>query len=167
MLCPGRVKKLYYKAGTWKYAHRLVVKIEVSTMGINIRFVSTNLKICNDSKLNPRLLYEHYCERGNCELDIKEVKTYLHADRMSCHSFSANQFRLYLYCAAYVILHNLKTRYFDMTEYKTATIQTFRTKVLLSACHIVERKGSVKIQLSKNNPAQKKIAWALKRLRAA
>lgn len=158
---------LYYKAGTWKYVHRLVVKIEVNTMGVNVRFVSTNLKICSDSKLNPQFLYEHYCGRGNCELDIKEVKTYLHADRMSCHSFCANQFRLYLYCAAYVILHHLKTIYFDMTEYKTATIQTFRTKVLLSECHIVERKGFVKIQLSKNNPAQKEIAWALKRLRAA
>jgi len=158
---------LYYKAGTWKYIHKLVVKIEVNTMGTNIRFIATNLRISKDSILNSQYLYEHYCGRGNCELDIKEVKTYLHADRMSCHNFCANQFRLFMYCAAYVVLNNLKSKYFRMTQFESATIATFRAKVLLSACYIKELKGSIKIQLSKNNPAIVEISDALRKLRAA
>lgn len=38
--------------------------------------------------------------RGTMELHIKEMKVYLSADRCSCSSFSANQFRLFLHAAA-------------------------------------------------------------------
>lgn len=161
------VKRYYtlrYKAGSWKWQHKLVCKIEYNAMGLNVRFVVTNLIINRDFGNDAQFLYEHYCGRGVCELDIKEVKTYLHADRMSCHSFLANHFRLFLYCAAYVVLHNVKSTYFEGTCYESATIQTFRTKVLLSACHIKELKGSIKIQLSENNPAKKEIARALTKL---
>ena len=45
-----------------------------------------------------------YCKRGDCELYIKELENGLGADRMSCANFAANQFRLFMHAAAYVLL---------------------------------------------------------------
>ena len=56
-------------------------------------------------------LYEEiYCARGRSEGFIKNHKTYLQSDRTSCHRFSANQFRLFLHSAAYVLLHTIQLR---------------------------------------------------------
>ena len=46
--------------------------------------------------------------RGRMEGFIKNHKTYLHSDRTSCNRFEANQFRLFLHSAAYLLLHALK-----------------------------------------------------------
>ena len=89
-------KTLMYQSGTWKYAQRVTVKIEVSEKGINVHYIVTSFK-----HNNSRFLYEElYCGRGQMELYIKELKTYLNADTVSCNRFTANQFRLFLHAAA-------------------------------------------------------------------
>jgi hypothetical protein len=82
---------------------------------------------------NPQSVYENwYCKRGNCELYIKEMKDGLRADRMSCGSFSANQFRLFLHATAYVLLLEAKQRLFARSEtLATATIITLRKHIIL------------------------------------
>lgn len=70
------------------------------------------------------------------ELYIKELKLYLTADRTSCNKFSANQFRLFLHAAAYVLLHGIKLEVFKNTHLSNVSILTFRQKILLSAVHI-------------------------------
>ena len=49
---------------------------------------------------SPETIYRRYCGRGEIELRIKDLK-YLKADRMSCNSYRANYFRLFLYGAAF------------------------------------------------------------------
>jgi hypothetical protein len=79
-------KSFTYQAGSWKYAQRVIVKIEITAMGTNIRYIVTNFRHGNS-----RFLYEEvYCGRGQMELYIKELKTYLDANRTSCHAFKAN-----------------------------------------------------------------------------
>ena len=64
--------------------------------GANPRFVVTNLDT------PPQQLYDDfYVQRGSAsEHPIKELKLGLRAERLSCHRFVANQFRLLLSQAA-------------------------------------------------------------------
>jgi len=91
-----RYHSFNYKAESWKNHQRVIVKIEISDKGTNIRFIVTDLW-----EYRAKALYEQgYCGRGRMELNIKDHKTYLLSDRMSCNSFYANQFRLFLHSAA-------------------------------------------------------------------
>src|SRR5208337_2182047 len=70
----------------------------------NPRFVITNMK------QSPQWIYERvYCQRGDIENRIKELHD-LEIDRTSCTSFWANQFRVLLTAAAYVLLQELRLR---------------------------------------------------------
>ena len=92
-----------YQAGTWNHARRVVIKAEVVRLADreprdNPRFVVTNMR------QTPRFLYEKvYCARGDAENRIKELKA-LQLDRTSCQAFSANQLRVLLTAAAYVLM---------------------------------------------------------------
>lgn len=44
------------------------------------------------------------CERGRCEHFIKDFKNALQADRLSCHTFAANFFRLLGHTVASMLL---------------------------------------------------------------
>ena len=71
----------------------------------NPRFVVTNLR------QTPRFLYEKvYCGRGDIENCIKELHDGLQIDRTSCHKFWANQLRVLLTAAAYVLMKELRLR---------------------------------------------------------
>ena len=76
-----------------------------------------------------KTLYQKiYCARGAAELNIKEHKLYLKSDRTSCHRFEANQFRLFLHSAAYVLFHALRTNILKHTQWANATIETLRLR---------------------------------------
>jgi hypothetical protein len=93
-----------YQAGTWSRSRRVVIKVEVSDQGVNTRFVVTDME-----HARTKVLYQQiYCARGQAEHDIKDHKRYLKSDRTSCHRFEANQFRLFLHSAAYVLLDTLR-----------------------------------------------------------
>ena len=51
-----------------------------------------------------------YCERGDIENRIKELHEGLEIDRTSCSEFWANQFRVLLTAAAYVLLQEVRLR---------------------------------------------------------
>ena len=146
-----------YKAGSWKEPQSVITKVEYNSMGNNVRHIVTNIEF-----KNPRRIYERtYCKRGDCELDIKELKIGLRADRMSCNKFSANQFRLFLHAAAYVLLLETKQQLFRKTELASATIITFREKVILSSARVTEYKSKVKIEFIRSHPIRDKMRAAL------
>ena len=60
--------------------------------GTNTRFVVTTRTD------GPKDLYEFYAKRGESENWIKDLKVHMKADRLSCHRFIANQFRLLVAC---------------------------------------------------------------------
>lgn len=149
-----RPVKLYhsfpYQAGSWKHARKVVAKVEVSDKGVNIRFISTDIL-----RAKATALYEDvYCHRGNNELYIKDHKRYLKSDRSSCHRFEANQFRLFLHSAAYVLLHALKRDLLRGTEFVQATFETIRLKLLKIGARVVEMKTKIKIHLPTAYPHQ-------------
>lgn len=97
-----------YAAGTWPHKRRVIMKAEVlrhpdRKPKDNPRFVITNLR------QSPRFIYERiYCARGDIENRIKELHLGLSLDRTSCPSFWANQFRVLLTAAAYVLMQELR-----------------------------------------------------------
>ena len=109
----GKTEHIYgevrYKAGKWPGQRRVIIKAEVVRAADkdprdNPRFVITNMK------QSPQWIYEHvYCQRGDIENRIKELHD-LEIDRTSCTSFWANQFRVLLTAAAYVLMQELRLR---------------------------------------------------------
>ena len=93
-----------YRAGTWDRARRVIYKAEVLEKGTNTRFVLTSRSD------EPEELYDWYVKRGEAEGWIKDFKRALKADRLSCHRFLANQFRLLLHAAAYWLLDDIRRR---------------------------------------------------------
>ncbi|HEX5206399.1 MAG TPA: IS1380 family transposase [Steroidobacteraceae bacterium] len=98
-----------YAAKSWKDRKRRVlikaevVRLEQRDPKDNERFVVTNLKG------SPRYLYKKvYCARGEIENRIKELHHGLEIDRTSCTSFLANQLRVLLTAAAYVLMQELR-----------------------------------------------------------
>jgi hypothetical protein len=98
LLAEGR-----YAADSWKQERRVVYKAEELEKGSNLRFVVTSR-----TDLAPLPLYNWYVRRGEPELWIKDLKDACFADRLSCHRFWANQFRLLLHAAAYWLLDTLR-----------------------------------------------------------
>ena len=107
----GKTEHIYgevrYAARTWPRPRRIIIKAEVvcapdKDPKDNPRFVITNMK------QSPQWIYERvYCQRGDIENRIKELHD-LEIDRTSCTSFWANQFRVLLTAAAYVLMQELR-----------------------------------------------------------
>ena len=143
----GRPVKRYhsflYQAGSWGQPHRVVAKVEVSHMGTNVRFIASSLR-----NVKAKELYEKgYCARGAAELRIKDHKAYLASDRMSCSSFKANQFRLFLHSAAYVLIHTLQQDVLVGTQYAKATMKTIQLKLIKVAARVKVLKTKVTVEL--------------------
>jgi hypothetical protein len=78
----------------------------------------------------PKDIYDGmYTPRGDMENRIKEQQLGLFADRTSCHKFIANQFRLLLASAAYVLIEHLRREGLRGTELARAQVGTIRLKL--------------------------------------
>lgn len=145
-----RYHSFLYQAGSWSQPQKVVVKVEVSEIGTNIRYIVTNLV-----QFRAKDLYEKgYCARGAMELRIKEHKLYLRSDRSSCHRFKANQFRLFLHSIAYVLLHTFQKEVLRGTEFENATFKTIQNKIIKTAAWVKEMKTKVKIELPRCCPTK-------------
>ena len=137
-----------YQAGTWKEPLRIVAKAEVSSLGTNVRFVTTNLE-----SSQPSFLYQKaYAGRGAMENYIKNHKTFLHSDRTSCHRFEANQFRLLLHSAAYMLLHAFQERLLLGTQLQQAYFNTVQQRLLNVAARVEERRTFIRFHLPTSFP---------------
>ncbi len=149
-----------YAAGSWDRSRRVIVKAEHGEQGENPRFVVMNLPG------DPRELYEDlYCQRGEMENRIKEQQLALFADRTSCHAFAANQFRLLLSSAAYVLINALRRLALAGTELAKAQCDTIRLKLLKIGARITQSARRVVLHLASSYPLQNLFAETLQRLR--
>lgn len=147
-----------YKARSWKYEQRIVAKIEISAKGENIRFVVTSN---NNNKAGT--IYRKYAQRGEMELWIKDLKS-IHGDRMSCKNFYANQFRLFLYAAAHIMLYEMKHEAFKGTDIEKFTMETFVKRIMLCAVMIKEQKCAIRISFLSHHRHRAEITQFLNRL---
>jgi hypothetical protein len=145
-----RFHSVRYRAGTWSRYRRVVIKVEVTAQGVNTRFVVTDLEQARAQ----RLYRDIYCARGAAEGYIKDHKTYLQSDRTSCHRFEANQFRLLLHSAAYVLLETLRREVLRGTAWSRATMATLRVKLLKIGARVRELNTRIKVALPSSCPAE-------------
>jgi hypothetical protein len=118
----------WYAARTWAHERRVVIKAEVVRLEgrepkDNPRFVITNLRD------TPRAVYRRYCQRGDVENRIKELQHGMEIDRTSCTRFWANQFRVLLTTAAYVLMQELRLNA-RHTGCARAQVSTLRERLL-------------------------------------
>jgi len=119
-----------YAAKTWKERmRRVIIKAEVvreegKRPKDNERFVVTNLKG------SARHIYKKiYCYRGDIENRIKELHHGLEIDRTSCCNFLANQLRVLLTAAAFVLFQELRL-HAGTGELARAQVLTLRDHLL-------------------------------------
>ena len=150
-----------YQAESWDKPRRIIAKVEYTRLGANQRFVVTNLS------RNPQFVYDDiYVLRGDVENRIKELKLELKADRLSCHRFWANQFRLLLHTAAYCLFWLLR-HHLQGTELATAQVNTLRLKLLKIGARIRETSRRIWVHLASGYPYRDLLAGLLQNLRGS
>ena len=144
---------VYYKSQSWSAARRVIMKAEVLLKGQNPRFLVTNLSE------DPKELYENlYVQRGeDCENRIKEFKHGIKADRLSCHLFVANQFRLFLHQAAYLLMIEIRKAAIG-TSFAKAQVDTLRMHLIKIAASISQSARRIWMRFASSCPAQQAFA---------
>jgi len=151
-----------YAAGSWEKTYRRVVcRAIVDQQGrVDLRFVVTSLGDFGATKLYENL----YCQRGNCERFIKEHKNDLQSDRLSCNKATANQFRLFLHSAAYVLMHELRSNFLKGSELAAAQFGTIRLKLLKAAASAEIKKRKIIFHLPVHFPLKSLFENVVERL---
>lgn len=156
-----------WSARSWSGpACRVVYKAEVllaeekAARG-NPRYVATNLEEPTAAEV-----YAIYCGRGDSENRIKELKDDLAIDRTSCTSFAANQLRVLLTAAAYVLYQELRCR-ITTTDEPRAQVGTLRLQLIKIGGRIVRSVRRLVVHLSANHPWRDRWQWAARRCGAA
>jgi hypothetical protein len=151
-----------YRASSWDRARRVIVKAEHTAQRPNPRFITVNVPG------DPQELYEDvYCQRGEMENRIKEQQLDLFADRTSCHRLLANQFRLLLSSAAYVLFQALRRTALRDTDLEKAQVGTIRLKLLKVAARVVVTARRVVFHLASSYPLQDRFRAVLERIMTA
>lgn len=118
-----------YAAKTWAAPRRMIIKAEVVRLEgreprDNARYVITNMSS------GAKHVYEDiYCQRAEIENRIKELHHGLEIDRTSCTRFWANQLRVLLTAAAYVLMQELRASA-AATDCARAQVSTLRERLL-------------------------------------
>jgi hypothetical protein len=139
------------KKGGWDRLRRVVAKAEHIDGKENPRYVVTSLA---SERWAAQALYEDlYCERGDMENRIKEQFS-LFADRVSAETMRANQLRLYLSAAAYILVSGLRRVGLKGTELAQAQVSTIRTKLLKIGAQIRVSVRKVWVSMASSYPWQ-------------
>ena len=130
-----------YEAKSWKAERRVAARIEATTMGLDIRFVVTNL-----AKGSAEHIYDVvYCARGQAENLIKMHKSQLASDRTSCRRAVANQMRLVLHTAAYWLMLTLREAVPATHHLGKAEFATLRLRLLKLGARVTETVSRIRL----------------------
>jgi hypothetical protein len=91
--------------------------------------------------------------RGEPELWIKDLKDACFADRLSCHRFWANQFRLLLHAAAYWLLDTLR-RLLIQAGVARLQLDTLRLRLIKIGGWVREQAHTRSLHLASSHPGE-------------
>ena len=128
---------------------RIIVKVEHTDRGENVRCIVTNLK--GDRQ---ELYDQVYCARGDMENRIKEQQLGLFADRTSTSQWWSNQLRLLLSTFAYILLDRLRTQALKGTDWVKKQCSTLQVNLIKIGAVITRNTRKVRIHLSSSYPHQ-------------
>jgi hypothetical protein len=135
-----------YRAHSWSHQRRICYKAEHTAAGTNLRFLVTNLAGRSPS------VFSFYNDRGECENRIEEFKNGFAADRLSCHRFRANAFRLLLHSFAYNLVNLFRLQL--PLSMRSAQIETLRIQLFKIGARIRQTARCIRIHLASGWPFQ-------------
>ena len=151
----GRGEALFgetrYAAGSWNGKERRVIyKAEIvrypgRAARDNQRFVVTNLRHA------PERVYDIYRMRGESENRIKEMQHGMRLDLTSCVSFKANQMRVLMTAAAYVLMQTLRSR-LSHTSLARKQVDSLRLMLLKIGAKVTTSVRRIVIRMAENHP---------------
>ncbi len=141
-----------YQADSWAQPQEVYAKIESTGKGLNIRFFVSKYEVSD-----PKDLYRnYYVLRGEAaENRIKDIKNFCYSDRLSCHGFSANYYRLILSCLAYEVLRSIRQRLPALSKdpaIRRWSIESIRLKLLKVAAYVQVRVRRVYFRFARGHP---------------
>lgn len=136
----------WHRARTWSHRRRILVKIDVTALGTNLRFMVTN------RTGSAKDLIAWYDQRGTAENRIKELKLDIHADRLSCHRFRANALRLQLHTIALLLASYFRRAVLVDTELANASMETIRVQLLKIGARIIRSVRRIWFHLASHWP---------------
>ena len=135
-----------HRARSWPRQRRICYKAEHSAAGTNLRFLITN---CSGRASE---VFAFYNDRGECENRIEEFKNGFRADRLSCHRFLANAFRLLLHAAAYNLVNLFRLQL--PQPWRSAQIETLRARLFKLGARVRQTARCIRFHLATGWPFQ-------------
>lgn len=140
-----------YQCDSWTQSRTVIPKAECHDGGTNLRFVVTNLPSVASAADGERT-YDDYVQRGESEHRMDELKNGLKMDRLSCHRFKANFFRLLLHTAAMNLLNGARDDQSVPEILRVGQPCTWRTHVIKVAAVIVQSSRRILVKLAAHWP---------------
>jgi Transposase DDE domain group 1 len=128
------------------FQRRICYKAEHTAAGTNLRFVITN---CSGRASQ---VFAFYNDRDECENRIEEFKNGFRADRLSCHRFLANAFRLLLHGLAYNLVNLFRLHL--PQPWRSAQIETLRARLFKIGARVRQTARCIRIHLASGWPFQ-------------
>ena len=139
-----------YRADSWDRSRTVIAKAECHHAGTNVRFVVTNLWVGSSAHAAQR--YDEYVQRGTSEQRNDELKNGLSMDRLSCHRFVANCWRLLLHVHAYNLFNAFRNSPEIPPELRRAQPARWRTRLIKVAARVMCSTRRVLIEVSSGWP---------------
>jgi len=140
-----------YQCDTWDKPRQLIAKAECGREGTNLRFIVTNHADIQTSEDAMRC-YDAYILRGESEHRMDELKNGLKMDRLSCHRFMANFFRLLMHVAAMNLLNAQRDSLTLPEIIRKGQPCTWRTHIIKVAATVKRSVRRVLVELASNWP---------------
>ena len=149
-----------HRGKRWRrYSRRICMKAECTSKDRCVRYGITNRRGPAEQVL------AFYHGRGECENRIEELKNGFAADRLSCHRFLANAFRLLLHAAAYNLVVLFRHRLPECLQ--RAQIETLRRQLFKLGALVTRSARRVYVRLASGWPFQTLFQGALRALNSA
>ncbi|HEX2715168.1 MAG TPA: IS1380 family transposase [Candidatus Acidoferrales bacterium] len=136
-----------HRAHSWSRQRRICYKAEHTAVGTNLRFLITNLPGRASE------VFAFYNDRGECENRIEEFKNGFRADRLSCHRFLANAFRLLLHAFAYNLVNLFRLVQLPRA-WRSIQIETLRARLFKIGARIRQTARCIRVHLATGWPWQ-------------
>ena len=149
-----------HRGKRWRrFSRRICMKAECTRNDRCAHFVIAN------RKGGAEQVFDFYHGRGECENRIEELKNGFAADRLSCHRFLANSFRLLLHAAAYNLVALFRHRLPEPLQH--AQIETLRRQLFKLGALVRHSARRVLVHLASGWPFQTLFQQALRALSSA
>jgi len=136
----------HHRARSWSRQRRICYKAEHTAAGTNLRFLVTN------GAGRASQVFAFYNDRGECENRIEEFKNGFRADRLSCHRFLANAFRLLLHGVAYNLVNLFRLQL--PQPWRSAQIETLRARLFKLGARVRQTARCIRFHLASSWPFQ-------------